>query len=532
VVPDQVGNRLHEDRGQLDLDGTFNPLNQLTGLEWSGKLDVAGSVATGGPFTNKVNGVVSAIYNTTNFLGGATVKPGSNAISVVTVDPSGTNETLRTVYIPPTNPQKITYDLNGNMISDGERNFTWDEENRLTAIETVPATVPVADRKKTTFLRDGRGMMVQRTDYSTWNGSAYAATNVTRHVRDGYRILAEISGGTTNYHVWGLDLSQSLDDAGGVGGLLATVRAMPSAPCGLLFTYDGNGNVTDVMGTNGNVVGSYQYDPFGRVVSGTGPCASSNLWQFSTKLFDPIWEFVYYEFRPYSPNLHLFLSRDPIEELRRLSTRLHGEGEDEGDWFPMGVVSPFLPEVSLYWSVANNVINSVDAYGLQVTHVIPSLEIECCVEECNIDNLSISGQWISRRPNILEMTASWSQSGECLGLELYFWTCTWQHAIFGALFGVDRQGRTRKPPSGTIVPIAWRAGQITGQGMGTGSYTGIQIVTWYARLQAESCEDGKWITKHFKAKNGCISNSGFAINCNLAPPSWSNDPGFPSPVAW
>jgi hypothetical protein len=48
---DEVGNRLHEDRGQMDLDGTYNPLNQLTGLKWSGKLDVAGNVASAGPFT-------------------------------------------------------------------------------------------------------------------------------------------------------------------------------------------------------------------------------------------------------------------------------------------------------------------------------------------------------------------------------------------------------------------------------------------------------------------------------------------------
>ena len=45
---DQVGNRLHEDRGQMDLDGSFNNLNQITALDWYGKLDVLGTVGTSG----------------------------------------------------------------------------------------------------------------------------------------------------------------------------------------------------------------------------------------------------------------------------------------------------------------------------------------------------------------------------------------------------------------------------------------------------------------------------------------------------
>jgi hypothetical protein len=42
---DLVGNRLHEDRGLLNLDGTFNPLNQITALKYAGKLDIVGQVS-------------------------------------------------------------------------------------------------------------------------------------------------------------------------------------------------------------------------------------------------------------------------------------------------------------------------------------------------------------------------------------------------------------------------------------------------------------------------------------------------------
>ena len=93
IENDQVGNptspklcrtsRLHEDRGQLDLDGTYNPLNQLTDLSCGGKLDVYGNISDGTPpFTVSVNDEAAVIYNVTNFLGGATLEPGKNKITV------------------------------------------------------------------------------------------------------------------------------------------------------------------------------------------------------------------------------------------------------------------------------------------------------------------------------------------------------------------------------------------------------------------------------------------------------------------
>jgi len=123
------------------------------------------------------------------------------------------------------------------------------------------------------------------------------------------------SPASTNFHVWGQDLSGTLEGAGGIGGLLAQVRGTNV----WLYTYDGNGNVVDVLDATlldipPPVVAHYEYDPFGRVVSSSGLCASSNLWQFSTKPFNRTWGLVHYEFRPYSPNLHIWISRDPMGE--------------------------------------------------------------------------------------------------------------------------------------------------------------------------------------------------------------------------
>ena len=53
---------------------------------------------------------------------------------------------------------------------------------------------------------------------------------------------------STNLYVWGLDLSGSLQGAGGIGGLLATVRPDPTnslQSTAYLPCFDANGNVSE-----------------------------------------------------------------------------------------------------------------------------------------------------------------------------------------------------------------------------------------------------------------------------------------------
>ena len=66
------------------------------------------------------------------------------------------------------------------------------------------------------------------------------------------------------------------------------------------------------MGVN---VAHYEYDPFGRAVAQSGTYADQNPWRFSTKQMELAWNLYYYGHRFYSPNLHTFLSRDPIADL-------------------------------------------------------------------------------------------------------------------------------------------------------------------------------------------------------------------------
>jgi RHS repeat-associated protein len=108
----------------------------------------------------------------------------------------------------------------------------------------------------------------------------------------------------------GQDLSQSLQGAGGIGGLLCVVRnGEKYFPC-----FDGNGNISDYVDETGAVVAHREYDPFGRTVASSGPMKDEFHFWFSTKYEEPWWGLYYYGLRFYFPEISRWLSRDPIGE--------------------------------------------------------------------------------------------------------------------------------------------------------------------------------------------------------------------------
>jgi RHS repeat-associated protein len=118
-------------------------------------------------------------------------------------------------------------------------------------------------------------------------------------------------------YVWGLDLSETLEGAGGVGGLLwVTLHIASAAAPGPHFAaYDGNGNVVAlVRATTGTETACYEYGPFSESIRVTGPAAPLTPFRFSTKRTEPAADLVLYEYRAYSPSTGRWLNRDPIEE--------------------------------------------------------------------------------------------------------------------------------------------------------------------------------------------------------------------------
>ena len=150
---------------------------------------------------------------------------------------------------------------------------------------------------------------IERTDTLLW---------------DGYNIIRETINhqpSTTNHYVWGLDLSCTLQGAGGVGGLLAEVQNGAH----YFAAFDANGNVTEYISTNGVTEAHYEYSPFGEIVVQSGELADSFTHRFSTKPWCGVTGLSEYEFRKCSPSLGRWQSRAPLGDHASPGARiLHG----------------------------------------------------------------------------------------------------------------------------------------------------------------------------------------------------------------
>jgi RHS repeat-associated protein len=185
------------------------------------------------------------------------------------------------------------FDDDGNMVEYGDWSFAWDGENRLIEVASNSVTV-----------------VQNHYDYMSRRIMKATATQTNTYLYDGWNLLAETTGSSTNYYIWGLDLSQSMQGAGGVGGLLMAVLDGDAYCPG----FDANGNVTDYTDASGTTVARYEYDPFGKVSAQSGSMADDFVYRFSTKYADDETGLVYYGYRYLNPDVGRWINRDPIVE--------------------------------------------------------------------------------------------------------------------------------------------------------------------------------------------------------------------------
>jgi RHS repeat-associated protein len=112
----------------------------------------------------------------------------------------------------------------------------------------------------------------------------------------------------------GLDLSLTLQGAGGIGGLLSRSQNVSGVLQQNFYHADGNGNITAMMNYNQQIVARYIYDPYGRMIGMNGHMADANLYRFSSKELHENSELYYYGYRFYDSNLGRWLNRDPLGE--------------------------------------------------------------------------------------------------------------------------------------------------------------------------------------------------------------------------
>lgn len=363
-IYDTIGNRLETWHSGLSMVWQPSPLDQYAGpvrthlpaVEVMGIADPAATVRINGNAASVRNGAFfwhqMTVNTPTASRGGwlgltireeKPAEPGEPAPPAV--------ETTGKQFVLPINTFPV-YDFDGNLTRDERWNYTWDAENRLIVQETRwqgATAVPGMPILRIEYKYDAYSRRVEK-NVSTWSSStnSFEPTKVTKFAYDGWNVIAEWEASAPNLsnvslvrtHHWGLDLTDSLQDAGGVGGLILTRHHSPSGQtASYVPAIDGSGNVLALFDTvTGQRVAEYEYGPFGERLRATGPVASANPFRYSSKYEDAETGSVYFGYRYYSPLRGRWLSRDPI-------------GEDDGP--------------NLYSFVQNHPIDYLDNNGLR-----------------------------------------------------------------------------------------------------------------------------------------------------------------------
>jgi RHS repeat-associated protein len=314
---DNIGNRQTASFGG-DTNGanlrtiayTNNSLNQYIGILTPSYANIIGAAFV----TNSVSvNNAPADRKSEYFHREITVANGSGPVWQNVTNTSGTFTNTGGLLVPASS-QVLTYDADGNLFSDSIWTYQWDAENRLISMTmtTNVASIVATNRLKLQFAYDYMGRRIQKI-VSTWGSTNFVAQSTNRFVYDGWNLLAIINPQSSilQSFMWGKDLSGTMTDAGGVGGLL--MASISGTNC--FAAYDGNGNITALINASDkSLAARYEYSPYGELLRTTGLLAHQNPFRFSTKYCDDESGLVCYSYRYYSPTFGRWISRDPSEE--------------------------------------------------------------------------------------------------------------------------------------------------------------------------------------------------------------------------
>jgi RHS repeat-associated protein len=181
--------------------------------------------------------------------------------------------------------QIFSFDLNGNLTSDGPTSYSWNARNQLTAL---------SGGTNASFAYDTFGRRRGKTIGGTTTNFLYDGENAVQELT---------SGGTPTANMFtGLGLDQTFTRTDATGSSTLLIDALGSA----LALADASGSVQT----------QYSYEPFGATTP--SGATSANSFQFTGRENDGT-GLYFYRARFYSPAVQRFVSEDPIEFLGGLN---------------------------------------------------------------------------------------------------------------------------------------------------------------------------------------------------------------------
>jgi len=203
---------------------------------------------------------------------------GSSLLPIATTAPSTFDANNRQTSI---NGQALSYDANGDLISDGVNTYVWNARHQLVQV------------------KQGGGVRADYTYDALGRRSVthFAGVAATQYLYDGMNVVQETQGGVANPILTGLGIDERF--------------ARNDVTGRTYFLSDSLGSTLALTAASGAILQRYSYDPYGNAEASDKTTGFTNPYQYAGREADGI-GLDYYRARYYSPVLGRFISEDPI----------------------------------------------------------------------------------------------------------------------------------------------------------------------------------------------------------------------------